>query len=170
MDAKEIELYLTELGTELHKRGVEEPLHFMIIGGAYMLAFEHMLRTTEDIDIFWLETDEFQNMRSIVSECMLTVARKRKLRHDWFNFLTQAILQRDILIPPGKLWKKFGPLHIHVPPREYILALKILAGRDKDLVDCGILLSHMKIQTRQQAQERQAEQIQKSMRSLFPNT
>jgi hypothetical protein len=113
---------------------------------------------------------------------MLTVARKRKLRHDWFNFLTQAIMQRDILIPYGKLWKKFGPLHIHVPPREYILALKILAGRDKDLVDCGILLSHTKIQTRQQAQqlldtyvlpeaqERQAEQIQKSMRSLFPNT
>lgn len=182
MDARDIELYLTELGVELKNRGIKKPIHLMIIGGAYMLAYEHMSRTTRDIDIFWLETDEFQNMRGIVSECMLAVARKRRLRHDWFNFLTQAIIQRDILIPNGKLWKKFGPLHILVPPREYILALKILAGRDKDIADCGIILPQTRIKTRQQAQqlldqyvlpeaqEKQAEQIRESLEKLFPNS
>lgn len=139
-----------------------------------------MPRTTKDIDIFWLEADEFQNMRGIISEYMLAVARKRRLRHDWFNFLTQAIVQRDILIPDGKLWKKFGPLDILVPPpREYILALKILAGRDKDIADCGRTLPQTRIKTRQQArqvldrsilpeaQEKQAEQIRESLEKLF---
>ena len=38
------------------------------------------------------------------------------------------------------------------PPKEYMLALKILAGRDQDLADCRILLPQTRIRTRQQAQ------------------
>lgn len=179
MDAKDIEQYLAELGATLQKRGVEQPIHIMIIGGAYMLAYERMNRTTIDIDIFWLEADEFQTMRVIVSECMLAVAKEHELRPDWFNFLSQILMQRDIFIPDGQLWEKFGPLHIYVPPREYILALKMLAGRDKDIVDCGILLPQTTIKTRQQAQQlldkyvlpeaqaKQAMQIQRSFRELF---
>lgn len=179
MDAKDIEQYLAELGATLKKRGVRKSIHIMIIGGAYMLAYEHMNRTTRDIDIFWLEASEFQTMRGTVSECMLAVAKERDLRHDWFNFLTQILMQGDVLIPDGQLWKKFGPLHIYVPPREYILALKMLAGRDKDIVDCGILLPQTTIKTRQQAQQlldqyvlpeaqaKQAKQIQQSFKELF---
>jgi len=62
------------------------------------------------------------------------------------------LIYDEILIPDGKLWKRFGPLHIHVPTKEYILALKIIAGREKDLEDCAILLAQTPIQTRQQAQ------------------
>src|SRR5207248_7795251 len=46
----------------------------------------------------------------------------------------------------------YGPLHVYAPPKEYILALKILAGRDQDLADCRILLPQTHIRTRQQAQ------------------
>jgi hypothetical protein len=42
------------------------------------------------------------------------------------------------------LWKRFGPLHIYAPPTEYILALKIVAGREKDLDDCAILLPQVR--------------------------
>src|SRR6266516_7498645 len=52
----------------------------------------------------------------------------------------------------GKLWKRYGPLHVYAPPKEYLLALKILAGRDQDLADCRILLPQTHIRTRQQAQ------------------
>jgi hypothetical protein len=88
-------------------------------------------------------------------------------------------MQNDVLIPHGKLWKQFGPLHVHIPPREYILALKIMAGRDKDLVDCAILLPQTNIKTREQArqlldqyilpeaQESHAEQIEDSLNKLF---
>jgi len=49
------------------------------------------------------------------------------------NYLTQMLLFDEVIVPDGKLWKRFGPLHIYVPTSEYILALKIVAGRQKDL-------------------------------------
>ena len=59
----------------------------------------------------------------------------------------------EVIVPDGKLWKRFGPLHVYAPASEYILALKITAGRQKDLDDCAILLPKTKIRTRQQAQQ-----------------
>ena len=179
MEAYEIETYLTELGTELSNRGVKKPIRLMLIGGAYMLLLENAPRTTNDIDIFWLEEDAFQQTRSILSSSVLAITKRYMLRPDWFNYLTQIIMQNDIIIPDGKLWKSFGPLHIYVPPKEYILALKIIAGRDKDLEDCAILLPQTKIKTREQAQqlldryilpeaqEKNAEQIENSLNELF---
>jgi hypothetical protein len=38
------------------------------------------------------------------------------------------------------------------PLKEYIFALKILAGRDKDIADCRILLPQTRICTRKQVQ------------------
>ncbi len=118
-----------------------------------MLVLERATRTTEDIDIFWLEGDAFQQLRSILSECVVTITRRYTLRPDWLNYLSQILLQNDIIIPNGKLWKQHGPLHIYIPPKEYMLALKIMAGRDKDIDDCAILLPQTKIKTRQQAQQ-----------------
>ena len=81
--------------------------------------------------------------------------------------------------PRSKLWKQYGPLHVYVPPKEYILALKIMAGRDKDIADCRILLRQTNIRTRQQAQElldrylllnsqmEEAEAIEYSLNVLF---
>lgn len=56
------------------------------------------------------------------------------------------LIYDKIIMPRGILWKRYGP------PKKYILALKILAGRDQDLADCRILLPQTRIRTRQQAQ------------------
>ena len=179
MQARDIKRYLADLGAALKNRGVKKPLRMMLIGGAYMLLLENAHRSTEDIDIFWLEEDAFESMREDLSACMLEVAKKNMLPPNWFNFLTQVILMHDIYIPDGTLWKRFGPLHIYIPPREYILALKMTAGRPKDLDDCAILLPKTAIQTIEQAQEllnsyilpeaqeEHAEQIEKSLDILF---
>ena len=37
MKAEDIENYLSQLGRELLKRGIQEPVHVLLIGGAYML-------------------------------------------------------------------------------------------------------------------------------------
>lgn len=58
MEAGDIERYLAELGAELKARGVKKPIRILIIGGAYMLSLEHAPRTTDDIDIFWIERKE----------------------------------------------------------------------------------------------------------------
>ena len=82
-------------------------------------------------------------------------------------------------MPDGKLWKRFGPLHVYAPAIEYILALKITAGRQKDLDDCAILLPKSQIRTRQQAQlvldryilpggqQKNAESIENALDRLF---
>ena len=63
------------------------------------------------------------------------------------------LLYDEVIVPDGKLWKRFGPLHAYAPEVEYILVLKIIAGRQKDLDDCAILLPKTQIRTRQQAQQ-----------------
>lgn len=179
MEGHDIEHYLAELGAELEARKIKKPIRLLLIGGAYMLIFELASRTTEDIDIFWLEEDSFRQVRSALSECVLAITKRYALRPDWFNYLSQILMQNDIIIPEGKLWKRYGPLHIYLPPREYILALKIIAGRDKDLADCAILLPQTNVKTRQQArqlldqyilpeaQEKNAAQIEDSLNKLF---
>jgi hypothetical protein len=148
MKAEEIEDYLSQLGQELVNIGIEEPIHILMIGGAYMLL-------------------------------MRTVADRNELEIDWFNYMTHLLMYDQVVVPKGKLWKRFGPLCVNVPSREYILALKIIAGRDKDIEDSKILLQQAKIKTRQQAQQLfdryippltqqiNAERIERSLKSLF---
>lgn len=101
------------------------------------------------------------------------------LEPDWFNYMTHLLMFDLVIIPRGKLWRRYGPLHIYIPPKEYILALKILAGREKDIGDCEILLQQIKITTREQAQklldryilpitqQQNANEIDKSLNELF---
>ena len=63
------------------------------------------------------------------------------------------LLYDKVIVPDGKLWKRFGPLRVYAPKVEYILALKIIAGRQKGLDDCAILLPKTQIRTSQQAQQ-----------------
>src|SRR5262249_31167706 len=107
------------------------------------------------------------------------IASKYALPPNWFNYLTQMLIYDKIMMPRGKLWKRFGPLHVYAPSKEYILALKILAGRDQDLADCSILLPPTRIRTRQpaqrvsdryilpDAQQEEAETIASSLDVLF---
>jgi hypothetical protein len=89
------------------------------------------------------------------------------------------LLYDEVIVPASKLWKRFGPLHVYAPASEYILVLKITAGRQKDLEDCAILLPKTKIRTRKQAQQvldryilpsgqqKNAESIENALDQLF---
>src|SRR6266567_616801 len=154
MQAQEIEHYLAELGAALQNQGIIKPIRMLLIGGAYMLLLANAPRTTDDIDMFWLEEgEEFQKARLAMRDGVQTIASKYTLPSNWFNYLTQMLIYDKIIMPRGKLWKRYGPLHVHALPKEYILALKIMAGRDKDIADCRILLPQTNIRTRQQAQK-----------------
>jgi len=179
MEADEIEKYLTELGIELKSRGIMKPVRLMLIGGAYMLLLANAARTTNDIDVFWLEEDALQQTLNPLRDSVQAITRRYALNPDWFNYVAQLLIYDEVIVPHGKLWKRFGPLSIYVPTKEYVLALKIMAGRDKDLEDCVILLPQTKIKTRQQAQqllnryilpegqEKNAEQIENALDQLF---
>ena len=154
MKAEDIENYLSQLGQELLKRGIQEPIHLLLIGGAYMLLLTNTARNTDDIDIFWLEEEEEGLQRALrpLQESVIAVAEANQIDPNWLNYMTQLLMYDLVIVPEGNLWKTFGPLHIYAPPQEYILALKIFAGRDKDIEDCKILLKQGEISSRQQAQ------------------
>ncbi len=179
MEAEDIERYLAELGTELKNRGLKKPVRILLIGGAYMLLLANATRSTKDIDIFWLDEDGLQRAYAPLRESVQVITRKHDLDGDWLNYLAQMLMYDEVLVPDGKLWKRFGPLHIYAPAVEYILALKITAGRQKDLEDCAILLPKTKIRTRQQAQrlldryilpggqQKNVERIENALNRLF---
>lgn len=180
MRAEEIEKYLVQLGQELVDRGVEKPLRVLMIGGAYMLLLAHAPRTTDDVDIFWLEEEEtLQQAIDVLRAGIQNVAEANQIEPDWFNYMSHLLLFDSVIIPKGKLWKKFGSLYIYIPPKEYILALKIIAGREKDIKDGTILLKQTKIKTLEQVQQlldryiplatqrQNADEIQESLNALF---
>jgi hypothetical protein len=153
MRAHEIERYLAELGAALESQGITKPVRLLLIGGAYMMLLANAPRTTDDIDMCWLEEGEdFHTARLAVRDAVQAIARRYTLPPHWFNYLTQMLIYDKIIMPRGKLWKRYGPLQVYAPPKEYILALKILAGRDQDLADCRLLLPQTRIRTRKQAQ------------------
>jgi hypothetical protein len=179
MEAVDIERYLTELGAELKNRGLKKPVRVLLIGGAYMLLLAKATRSTKDIDIFWLDEEGLQRAYAPLRESVQAITRKHDLDADWLNYLAQMLMYDEVIVPDGKLWKRFGPLHIYAPEVEYILALKITAGRQKDLEDCAILLPRTQIRTREQAQQlldryilpggqqRNAERIENALNRLF---
>lgn len=180
MRAKDIEKYLFQLGQELVNQGIQQPIHVLLIGGAYMLLLANSPRSTDDVDIFWLEDEQtLQHTLSVLLDGAHKVAENNHIDPDWFNYMAHLLMYDLVTMPNSKLWKKFGRLHVYVPPREYILALKILAGRQKDIEDCKILLKRAKVKTRQQAQQlldryilpatqaANADQIEQSLTQLF---
>jgi len=179
MEAEDIERYLAELGTELKNRGLNKPVRILLIGGAYMLLFANATRSTKDIDIFWLDEDGLQRAYAPLRESVQVIKQKHDLDADWLNYLAQMLMYDEVIVPDGKLWKRFGPLHVYTPEVEYILALKITAGRQKDLEDCAILLPKTKIRTLKQAQQvldhyilpggqqKNAERIENALNRLF---
>src|SRR6266702_541156 len=179
MEAEDIERYLAELGTELKNRGLKKPVRVLLIGSAYMLLLANAARSTKDIDIFWLDEDGLQRAYAPLRESVQVIKQKHDFDADWLNYLAQMLMYDEVLVPDGKLWRRFGALHVYAPEVEYILALKITAGRQKDLEDCAILLPKTKIRTHEQAQQlfdryispggqqRNAESIDNALNQLF---
>ena len=131
MEAEDIERYLAELGAELKSRGLKKPVRILLIGGAYMVLLANALRSTKDIDIFWLDENGFQQAYAPLRESVQVIKQKHDLDADWLNYLAQMLMFDEVIVPEGKLWKRFGPLHVYAPTSEYILALKNHRGTPK---------------------------------------
>ncbi len=181
MQARDIERHLAQLGQELVDRGVQKPIRVLMLGGAYMLLLAKVQRSTDDVDILWLDEDDaFQRAIDVLRKGVQAVAEKQRLEPDWFNYMTHLLMYDVVTIPKGTLWKRFGPLHIYVPSKTYILALKILAGRQKDIEDSRALLPYVRVKTRQHARRlldryaspaalaSNAEDIEHTLEELFP--
>jgi hypothetical protein len=137
MQAKEIEMYLAQLGQELVDSGVQQPVRILLIGGAFMLLQIRNRRTTDDVDVFLKDIEDttvsllYQQFRRAVR----TIATKHQLRGNWLSDIMNDSLHHNGQVPAGTLWRTYGVLEVYLPPEEFILALKLMAGRQKDRED-----------------------------------
>jgi hypothetical protein len=154
MQAQEIEMYLAKLGQELQDVGLEHPVPILLVGGAFMLTQIHNRATTGDIDIVLKDIEDTTNSQTyqIFKAAIRTVASRYNIPTSWLNDVISDFLRDIGNVPEGILWRSYGMLEVCLPPNEYILALKLLAGRQKDRDDIYALCRLEKIVTRQQAQ------------------
>jgi hypothetical protein len=154
MQEQEIESYLAELGQELQNLGVQYPIRILLVGGAFMLTQIHNRSTTNDVDVLLKDGEDsttaprYQIFRAAVR----AVARHNKLPSNWLNDIMGDFLRDTGTAPDGTLWRTYTMLEVYMPPSDYVLALKLFAGRPKDRDDIHSLCQQLPIRTRKQAQ------------------
>ena len=73
-----------------------------------MLLLAHAPRSTKDIDIFWLDEDGLQRAYAPLRERVQIIKQRHNLDADWLNYLAQMLMYDEVVVPDGKLWKRFA--------------------------------------------------------------
>lgn len=153
MQAQDIEAHLADLGQELQDLGVERPVRILMIGGAFMLTQVHNRSTTDDVLLKDVDDPPVSPLYQTFKTAVQAVASRNQLSITWINDVIADFIRNLGGVPEGILWQTYGMLEVYIPPREYILALKLLAGRQKDRGDIQALCQQLHIQTPDQAQQ-----------------
>jgi hypothetical protein len=131
---REIEDAFAALGQDLQQLGVQQPIRILVVGGAFMLPQLHNRLATKDIEALLIDIDDpsASPVYQQVQTAMRAVASQRQLPATWFNDVIGEALRNNGVIPGGTLWRSYGALEVYMPDAEYVLALKLLAGRPQD--------------------------------------
>ena len=141
--------------------------------------------TTYDVDVLVQDINDPQHSDDyrIFRNAVHFVAHDAGLSDSWLSDNIGDFLRMAGPVPVGKVWRRFGRyLEVSIPPRSFILAHKLVAGRGKDRgryqgASCTVCTS----QTRQQAQEivdmyitnkdiQESEGVQVNARRLFSSS
>lgn len=154
MNAQDIETYLADVGSELGRAGLpSHTLRILMIGGAYMLTQVGNRPATKDVDIVF--TDVPDPTTSPLYRPFQAAVRAVALRHalpvNWLNDVIGDALRNYGPVPQGTPWRSYGPLEVYIPNAEYVLALKLLAGRPQDMADARALCQRLGVTTQAEA-------------------
>ncbi len=153
MQEQEIRTSLMLVGDELRAMGIRQPVQMLLIGGAYMLTQLHNRAVTRDVDVIVLQPEETSDDYRLLKQAIQFVARDQGINPAWLSDNIAQFLQSTGNVPDGTLWLSQGGLEVYIPDAGYILATKLLAGREKDVNDIEALLRHLRITTRKQAKK-----------------
>jgi hypothetical protein len=135
MNRSDIEHYLQLLGQELQTRNTIG--NILLLGGAVMLLEVGNRSITQDIDASF----EGSNA-SLIRQAIAVIAKQEGLARDWLNDGAKGFLYSQ---PTTVLWKSYPGLNIYLPSLDYILAMKIVAGRPRDIEDARALIQKLHI-------------------------
>jgi Nucleotidyltransferase of unknown function (DUF6036) len=131
----DIERYLQLLGQELQTRNTVGTI--LLLGGAVMLLEVGNRATTQDIDAF-IEG----NNTPLIRQAIAAVAQREDLAQDWLNDAAKGFLYSQ---PITVLWRRYPGLNVYIPSLDYILAMKVVAGRPRDIEDAKALIQKLHI-------------------------
>jgi hypothetical protein len=140
LSRQDIHRLLTEVGAYLHVRGRTATIY--VAGGAMSLLFEDRA-TTRDIDAV------FRSDRGQLDAAIRDVAVRHDLPVEWLNDRVTSLVpatpddEATELVVPG--------LRVLVSSERHLLAMKMLAGRDRDLPDLALLFAALRITSPEQA-------------------
>lgn len=152
MNEQQIIYNLKLLGEELEALQIKQPVRLLMIGGAYMITQFGNRTLTEDVDVFTPLDHESEEYR-LFREAIRWIADDTQVSKKWVSDTIGDFMEVVGSVPGGTLWLKHGMLEIHVPEPEYVLVLKLLAGRKKDVNDIQVLFQQLGIEKRVQARE-----------------
>lgn len=152
MQEQDIITRLSLVGEELEAYGLQQPIRVLLIGGAYMITQVHNRLVTRDVDVI-IQEDPESEAYHFLKKAAEFVAHDIKADKDWFSDNIADFIGSTGNIPPGHLWLSHGMLQVFIPNDDYVLALKIISGRDKDINDITVLLQRLKIQTRKRVEK-----------------
>ncbi len=140
MTKEDIERYLHLLGHELQVRNTTG--NILLLGGAVMLLEVGNRATTQDIDASF----EGGNA-SLIREAVVAVAQREGLARDWLNDAAKGFLYTQ---PPTILWRQYPGLNVYLPTLDYLLTMKVIAGRPRDIEDTRALIGVLHISDEQE--------------------
>jgi hypothetical protein len=149
----DIVAFLTQVGTDLEEFGFQEPVRLLLIGGAFMITQLRSRTATGDIDVALLEWERWGEIYELFKRIVLYELSEIGASAEGFSDDITEFLPLMGLPKIRTLWLSVGKLEVYVPDPGYILALKLLANRDKDQPDLQVLLALLKIKRRKQAEK-----------------
>jgi len=147
MDRAQIEQYLGFLGQKLNEMQTRATL--LLLGGALMVTQIGNRQSTQDIDVVIATND--RHTYQTVQQAINLVAQEKHLLSSWLNDEVTIVIDQIGRPKKPRHWKTFSNLEVYIPEFEYILALKLFAGRTQDDLDIEALAQRLNIHTKAQA-------------------
>lgn len=134
MDRADIMKYLAMVSDELGKNATLGEI--VLTGGAVMLLVIKSRAMTKDVDAYFgISSDQ-------IRDAARTVAAREGLPKDWLNDGVKGFFYGT---PPQTLFAEFPNLHIYSVTPEYMIAMKVAAGRVGDMEDLKALIRFLGI-------------------------
>jgi len=113
----------------------------LLLGGAVMMLKVGNRNMTEDVDA------AFEENAQAIRTAVRSVAAREDLDDDWLNDGAKGFLYSK---PETVLFGNYAGLEVYIPTLDYLLAMKIVAGRDRDIGDASALITHLGLQSPQE--------------------
>jgi len=127
------------VGEELASMGTHGKM--LLLGGAVMMLKVGNRNMTEDVDA------AFEENAQAIRTAVRSVAAREDLDDDWLNDGAKGFLYSK---PETVLFGNYAGLEVYIPTLDYLLAMKIVAGRDRDIGDASALITHLGLQSPQE--------------------